>query len=124
MAASVDLEVFETRRRGDAADRAATAGDRLVIAVGGDGTAHEVVNGLLRCPGNGSPRFGALLRAGTAGDHAEPPPAILHDQDRLRVGLRLNLVALLEPPEEDARESLLPLLERKLEVDDRYLAIG
>ena len=69
------LEVIETRRRGDAADFAAAAGDRLVIAVGGDGTAHEVVNGLLRRPGRVPPRFGALLRAGTAGDLARSLPS-------------------------------------------------
>jgi len=74
-AAQVELEIFETRRRGDAADRAAAAGDRLVIAVGGDGTAHEVVNGLLRRASNGPPRFGALLRAGTAGDLARSLPS-------------------------------------------------
>jgi diacylglycerol kinase (ATP) len=74
-AAQVDMEVFETRRRGDAADRAAAAGDRLVIAVGGDGTVHEVVNGLLRRPGERPPRFGALLRAGTAGDLARSLPS-------------------------------------------------
>jgi diacylglycerol kinase (ATP) len=74
-AEQVDMEVFETRKRGDAADRAAAAGDRLVIAVGGDGTAHEVVNGLLRRPGSAPPRFGALLRAGTAGDLARSLPS-------------------------------------------------
>jgi diacylglycerol kinase (ATP) len=74
-AAQVELEIFETRRRGDAADRAAAAGDRLVIAVGGDGTAHEVVNGLLRRASNEPPRFGALLRAGTAGDLARSLPS-------------------------------------------------
>jgi diacylglycerol kinase (ATP) len=74
-AANLELEIFETRRRGDAADRAASAGDRLVIAVGGDGTAHEVVNGLLRRPGSRPPRFGALLRAGTAGDLARSLPS-------------------------------------------------
>jgi YegS/Rv2252/BmrU family lipid kinase len=71
----LDLEIFETRRRGDAADRAAAAGDRLVVAVGGDGTANEVVNGLLRRPTNERPRFGALLRAGTAGDLARSLPS-------------------------------------------------
>ncbi len=74
-AGRVDMEFFETQKRGDAADRAADAGDRLVIAVGGDGTAHEVVNGLLRRPSNGPPRFGALLRAGTAGDLARSLPS-------------------------------------------------
>ncbi|TMF98398.1 MAG: hypothetical protein E6I10_05140 [Chloroflexi bacterium] len=61
------LEVVETRRRGDAADYAAAAGDRLVIAVGGDGTAHEVVNGLLRRPTARPPRVGFLQR-GTGAD--------------------------------------------------------
>jgi diacylglycerol kinase (ATP) len=74
-AGSIDIEVFETRRRGDAADRAAGAGDRLVVSVGGDGTAHEVVNGLLSRPSKTPHRFGALLRAGTAGDLARSVPS-------------------------------------------------
>jgi diacylglycerol kinase (ATP) len=57
----------QTAGRGDAADYAAAAGDRLVIAVGGDGTAHEVVNGLLRRQGGGPPRVGFLQR-GTGAD--------------------------------------------------------
>jgi len=73
--AGVDLEVIETRRRGDAADYAAAAGDRLVVSVGGDGTAHEVVNGLLRRPHGQPPRFAALLRGGTAGDLARSVPS-------------------------------------------------
>jgi len=65
--AGVAFEVVETKRRGDAANYAAEAGDRLVIAVGGDGTAHEVVNGLLRRPSSGPPRVGFLQR-GTGAD--------------------------------------------------------
>ena len=61
------VDVVETARRGDAADYAAAAGDRLVIAVGGDGTAHEVVNGLLRRPSARPPRVGFLQR-GTGAD--------------------------------------------------------
>lgn len=59
--------MVETQRRGDAADYAAAAGDRLVIGVGGDGTAHEVVNGLLRRPAARPPRVGFLQR-GTGAD--------------------------------------------------------
>jgi diacylglycerol kinase (ATP) len=65
--ANVAVEVVETARRGDAADYAAAAGHRLVVAVGGDGTAHEVVNGLLRRPAGRPPRVGFLQR-GTGAD--------------------------------------------------------
>lgn len=65
--AGLAFEVVETKRRGDAANYAAEAGDRLVIAVGGDGTAHEVVNGLLRRPSGNPPKVGFLQR-GTGAD--------------------------------------------------------
>jgi YegS/Rv2252/BmrU family lipid kinase len=65
--AGLGFEVVETSRRGDAADYAAAAGDRLVVAVGGDGTAHEVVNGLLRRSAARPPRVGFLQR-GTGAD--------------------------------------------------------
>lgn len=70
-----------TRRPGDAADRAAEAGDRLVVSVGGDGTASEVVNGLLRHPSPRVPRFGAILRGGTAGDLARSIPSPSRPED-------------------------------------------
>ncbi len=65
--AGIPFEMVETKRRGDAANYAADAGDRMVIAVGGDGTAHEVVNGLLRRPSNSPPRVG-FLQCGTGAD--------------------------------------------------------
>jgi diacylglycerol kinase family enzyme len=46
----VDLEIAHTRRRGHAADLARSAGEagfEVVVALGGDGTVNEVVNGLL-----------------------------------------------------------------------------
>ena len=45
-----EVELFVTRRAGDAEDRASVAAERgndRVVAVGGDGTVQEVVNGLL-----------------------------------------------------------------------------
>jgi YegS/Rv2252/BmrU family lipid kinase len=66
-AAGLELEVVLTTRRGEASDLAAAAGDRPVIAVGGDGTAHEVVNGLLRRSGREPPQVGFLQR-GTGAD--------------------------------------------------------
>ena len=49
--------------------------------MGGDGTAHEVVNGLLRGKRAGVPRFGALLRGGTAGDLARSVPSPRRPED-------------------------------------------
>jgi diacylglycerol kinase family enzyme len=64
LASAVDLEVVETRYRGDATSLAATAvSDKfdLVMTLGGDGTVNEAVNG--------------LLGAGQPGGAAEPPAA-------------------------------------------------
>ena len=51
LASEIDLEVVQTRYRGDAAALAAGAVNRrldLVLTLGGDGTVNETVNGLLR----------------------------------------------------------------------------
>jgi YegS/Rv2252/BmrU family lipid kinase len=78
--AGLGFEVVETSRRGDAADYAAAAGDRLVVAVGGDGTAHEVVNGLLRRPATRPPRVGFLQR-GTGADLRRSIPSPRRPED-------------------------------------------
>ncbi len=41
----------------------------MVVAVGGDGTAHEVLNGLMQVPVERRPRFG-LLPLGSGNDFA------------------------------------------------------
>lgn len=67
---AVDVRVTATPGAGSAhADAAAREGAELVIAVGGDGTANEVVNGLL-ASGAPSASF-ALLPAGTGSDLAK-----------------------------------------------------
>ena len=45
-AGGLDVEVWNTERPDHATDLATRAGDKLVIAAGGDGTVNEVVNGL------------------------------------------------------------------------------
>lgn len=67
-----DFECAFTRERGDGsrlAREAVTAGGKLVVAVGGDGTASEVVDGLTsaRSSRDPDPLFGFLPR-GTGGD--------------------------------------------------------
>jgi diacylglycerol kinase (ATP) len=66
-----DVELFITRRRGDAEERAASAaaaGQDRIIAVGGDGTIQEVLNGALRSDGAG-PGLG-IIPVGTGNDLA------------------------------------------------------
>ncbi len=58
LASVVDLEVVQTRYRGDATKVAADAADGkydLVITLGGDGTVNEAVNGLLAGAGSEPP---------------------------------------------------------------------
>ncbi len=45
-AGGLEVEVLNTERPDHATELAAAAGDRLVLAAGGDGTVNEVVNGL------------------------------------------------------------------------------
>ena len=71
---------MHTSRPGEATEHAASAGERLVIAVGGDGTAHEVVNGLLRQATGKTPRVGFLQR-GTGADLRRSIPAPRRPED-------------------------------------------
>lgn len=61
--AGLTLEVHETARAGDATELARRAwqrGERSFLAVGGDGTSYEVVNGLFPHAGDERPRLGML----------------------------------------------------------------
>lgn len=63
--AGVELDVHETTRAGEAseiAERAWSRGERAFLAVGGDGTSYEIVNGLFRRDSSDGerPRLGML----------------------------------------------------------------
>jgi diacylglycerol kinase family enzyme len=63
----------------DLARQAAEAGYTLVVAVGGDGTVHEVINGLMQVPVENRPRLG-VVPMGSGNDFAhslsmDPRPA-------------------------------------------------
>ena len=72
------FEITETRGRGDAvglAEQAAQDGVSTVVAAGGDGTIHEVVNGLMRARGQAesAPILG-VIPIGTGNDFAKLLP--------------------------------------------------
>ena len=75
-----------TRRGGlaDLARSAAEDGAELVVAVGGDGTVHEVANGLLRAAGRPLPQLGILPR-GTGDDFVRALGIPTADIDALSV---------------------------------------
>jgi diacylglycerol kinase (ATP) len=69
--AGVSGTFVETQRAGHAtalAEDAAKDGAEVVVAIGGDGTVNEVVNGLLRVPENRRPAFG-VVPDGTGNDY-------------------------------------------------------
>jgi len=76
------IELQETDRPGhgvDLAARAARAGATHVIAVGGDGTAHEVANGLLAA---GSAAAFGVVPVGSGNDFAKLAGVYRHDPER------------------------------------------
>ena len=68
----IDAEVVLTRARGHALElaQAAAVHHGLVVAAGGDGTIHEVANGLLRAAEAGHDAGLAVLPVGTGNDFA------------------------------------------------------
>lgn len=72
LANRVELTLLKTTRRGEAvelAQRAGEAGCDGVVAIGGDGTVHEVANGLLAIPAAQRPPLG-VIPAGSGNDFA------------------------------------------------------
>ncbi|MDO8963066.1 MAG: diacylglycerol kinase family lipid kinase [Coriobacteriia bacterium] len=66
--ANVDCTIVETTCAGDATRLAREAdGYDVVVAAGGDGTAHEVLNGLMQRPDEGRPAL-AILPTGSGND--------------------------------------------------------
>jgi diacylglycerol kinase family enzyme len=68
LASELKLEVLQTQYRGHAAEsaqRAAAAGVELIVALGGDGTVNEVVNGML-AEGPGAAPAMAVVPGGSA----------------------------------------------------------
>lgn len=72
--AGVEFRVAETRAPGDAVELAARAAEEgwpAVVAAGGDGTVHEVANGLLRAAGAGPTLPLGIVPVGTGNDFAK-----------------------------------------------------
>ena len=74
-AAGVGFDLAETRAPFDATGIAEAAAGRYaaVIVVGGDGTVHETVNGLMRAPAGARPALG-VLPLGSGDDYAKMLP--------------------------------------------------
>lgn len=72
LAGRVELQLLKTTRRGEAvelAQQAGVTGCDGVVAIGGDGTVHEVANGLLALPATDRPPLG-IIPAGSGNDFA------------------------------------------------------
>ncbi len=84
--AGVEYEVRtteHTRHATELARAAATAGSKTVVAVGGDGTVNEVVNGLMELEHKDRPALG-VVAAGSGADFARSFDLPQHTNDGLR----------------------------------------
>ena len=91
----LEFEAVETSGRGEATEltrRAVSRGWPLVVAVGGDGTLNEVVNGLVDSAGRPLATLGAILTGrgrdagrnlGIAADHEAAMHRLVHGEDSL-----------------------------------------
>lgn len=68
----VEFTFYATKRRNDgelAAIRGCMEGYDMIISCGGDGTVHEIVNGIMKSPAERKPKL-AIMPAGTINDFA------------------------------------------------------
>lgn len=65
------------------AQKAAEAGYSLVIAAGGDGTVHEVINGLMKVPSEARPRLG-IVPLGSGNDFAHSEGILANPAEALK----------------------------------------
>jgi len=73
-AAGLDYHLEQTQHPGHArelARQAASNGCSIIVAVGGDGTINEVVNGLMQAAGDDPPSILGIIPLGTANDLAD-----------------------------------------------------
>lgn len=80
--AHTQFEWIETQHAGDAstkAEQAARDGFDVIVAMGGDGTSHEVANGILRAQADGANATLGLVPTGSGNDFAWMAGATLND---------------------------------------------
>lgn len=81
-AASTSFDLQLTSAQGDAVRMAAAAGERdTVVAVGGDGVIHEVVNGLMSINASERPRLG-IIPFGSGNDFARTIGFVANNPDQ------------------------------------------
>ena len=86
----VEARIVETREPGHGEQLAAAAADLghdRVVAMGGDGTVHEVINGLMRGSAPGPPPMLGVVPAGSGNDLARSLSLPLNPVDALPVAL-------------------------------------
>jgi diacylglycerol kinase family enzyme len=134
LASAVELEVVETRYRGDATRLAATAASDkfgLVMTLGGDGTVNEAVNGLLggtawaQAPRSARPEQAAETGAPAlaAGPALPPDPADLPALAALPGGNANVFTRSLHLPI-DPVDAAARLIEDLAAGNERYIGLG
>jgi len=101
-AAGIEFELSETRERFEATRLAEGAAGRYaaLLAVGGDGTVHEAVNGLMRVPAAARPVLG-VVPVGSGDDYAKMLPPLSPGAPRPRWRAAVAAIARGQAREHD-----------------------